>query len=247
MSRRAPTARRALLCGASASALLLAAPAAGTAKAAELDGDLIALLEEARALANAPRVTSSLAPLFTRRPWEAALDAAARLPARTPEGLHRKAEAVAEWLAGDDWRTSTPWDCTGETAVAWSLLRDLLPFLAPVPMPRRLRTDEEVEAIDAAPPMPVVLPDVPDLPWLWSNARAAIQGLPVQGYRLTTAATLAARRAEEAGDVVRAHNLYLVASVAVQQQIDGLGVETAWNTQVYPDVATLAAETGGLA
>ena len=94
---------------------------------------------------------------------------------------------------------------------------------------------------------PVILPDVPDLPWLWSNARAAIQGLPVQGYRLTTAATLAARRAEEAGDVVRAHNLYLVASVAVQQQIDGLGIEAAWNTQVYPDAAALASATGGLA
>ncbi|MBP0493994.1 hypothetical protein [Roseomonas indoligenes] len=131
MTRRAPPNRRALLSGASSAALLLAAPAAGSTKATELDGELIALLDEARETRLNPDAETvaylNADPVFAVPPEEGMLALAAALPARTPEGLRRKAEAVADWLAGGDRANGLiHLNRDGDALVAWSLLRDLL-------------------------------------------------------------------------------------------------------------------------
>jgi len=106
MSRRPTSTRRAALHGACAASLvLMAAPAAGPAKAAELDGDLISLLDEAKRLSqewdatppDPPTLSAYLAP----RPWDALILQACAIPARTPEGMRAKAEAVRWWVLGD--------------------------------------------------------------------------------------------------------------------------------------------------
>jgi hypothetical protein len=131
MTRRTPTGRRAVLTGASCAALLLAAPEAGATKAVEQDGELIALLDEARRLcrewqrpmSTPPTLGEFLAPA----PWEALMARAAAIPARTPEGVRRKAEAAADWLAGGDRAQGLIFlNRDGEALLAWSLLRDLL-------------------------------------------------------------------------------------------------------------------------
>ncbi|WP_426958330.1 hypothetical protein [Muricoccus radiodurans] len=241
MTRRSPTNRRGTLRGAGAAALALLAGGAGGAgaqKAAELDGELIHLLLQVRAQMRAPEPPRtdppSLAEILVPPRWLAPLQAAAQMPARTPEGLRAKAEFCADWLAGNDRRTGPGRDCEGETAVAWSLLRDLLGehALAPVPPLRRPITEEEVAVLRAAFPPPVVLPETPDVPWMWSNAARAIEALPVQGHALAVACTLEARRADLAGDDVRAHNLLMAASAAIEAERQALGIGVAWNTDV---------------
>ncbi|WP_424138578.1 hypothetical protein [Roseomonas chloroacetimidivorans] len=99
--------------------------------------------------------------------------------------------------------------------------------------------DEARALMQASMSPPVTLPEVPNLPWIWSNAAEAIRELPVQGWRLSTACILSATNAEEAGDHVRAHNLLMAASAAVHQQMGGRDIKAAFNTEVYPDVAAV--------
>ncbi len=94
-----PICRRSLF-GAPAGLLLLAAPAAGPAKAAELDGELIALtarLEAIEAEADAfPAVTNERWHEFDAvldRYWDVA-DEIVAIPARTPEGIQCKARVL---------------------------------------------------------------------------------------------------------------------------------------------------------
>jgi hypothetical protein len=131
MSRRIPTHRRAVLHGAcSATLTMMAAPAAaGSAKAAELDGELIALLDEARRLCREWQRPTSTPPTYTeitaRPPWDALIVQACAIPARTPEGMRAKAEAAHWWVLGDGLsacdRIHTP-----QERLAVSLVTDLL-------------------------------------------------------------------------------------------------------------------------
>lgn len=136
--------RRDVLAGSVAALLLTATPATVPAKAAELDGELVALLNEGRAALAAWQATpfnpaTTYAEHIGPKPWDAPLTAAAQLPAHTPEGLRAKAETAADWLAGGDRSCGLPHHCrNGEEQVAWSLLRDLLPELPaarPSPVP----------------------------------------------------------------------------------------------------------------
>jgi hypothetical protein len=157
MSRRVPTHRRAVLHGACAATLtFMAAPAAGAAKAAELDGELIALIQEGTRLLQepsppmGPENPPTLAKIMGPKPWDAVLAEAARMPARTPEGLRAKAAAVADMFALGDRRNGLPhWDRNGQYLIAWSLLRDLLgdaiPPAHPSPWPDYTTTKAEDE------------------------------------------------------------------------------------------------------
>ncbi|WP_338663166.1 hypothetical protein VQH23_23890 [Pararoseomonas sp. SCSIO 73927] len=80
------------------------------------------------------------------------LACAAALPARTPEGLRRKAEAVADWLAGGDRALGLiHLNRNGDVLVAWSLLRDLLGEVElPAAKPRAPLTPEILAAARAA-------------------------------------------------------------------------------------------------
>jgi hypothetical protein len=96
MPRATPSTRRRDLFGSAAALLLLAAPAAGPAKAQELDGDLLDLVAEFHDLhAELDRLAASDAPDdaydAVNEDWLAVLEEAIALPARTPEGLRAKA------------------------------------------------------------------------------------------------------------------------------------------------------------
>jgi hypothetical protein len=130
MSRRTPTHRRAVLHGACAATLtMMTAPAAGPAKAAELDGELIALLDEARSAFTAwttrpENPTPTLEEVLERGPWEDMAKQAAIIPARTPEGMRAKAEAIRFFVleSSGNWeRFHTP-----DQRLALSLAADLL-------------------------------------------------------------------------------------------------------------------------
>ncbi len=129
-------ARRGLL-GGFASMLLLIPSEAGASKAAELDGELIAACAEFGRLEDAYDVTCRAEDRTPDGPEKEALDAQldvlgdqqlqlyamlCGMPARTPEGLRAKAEAVLCWLqkAPD----GTP--CNHGDQLTWSLVRDLL-------------------------------------------------------------------------------------------------------------------------
>ena len=119
--------------------LLLTAAEAGPAKAAELDGDLLSLCDEAMAIeGESDRLWQACRDVVSTRhspawaAYEAHTDAtqahlhdllrqAAATPARTPEGLRAKARialAVAPCEAHDD---PDPWE-----RVTFSLCRDVL-------------------------------------------------------------------------------------------------------------------------
>ncbi|MBP0446700.1 hypothetical protein J8J14_18140 [Roseomonas sp. SSH11] len=131
MIRRTTRSRRAVLNGACAATLvMMAAPAAGAAKAAELDGELIALLAEARRQWREWQPTplgpnATLADLTTRPPWHALVIQAASMPARSPEGMRAKAEAVRWWVLGDHQTTCDRFH-TPQEWLAASLVDDLL-------------------------------------------------------------------------------------------------------------------------
>ena len=126
MSRRGIVAGAVALSGAGAAAMaLLAAPAAGLAKAMELEGDLIALCDRFVAdgllLLGDDLPEEELQALVERR-LEARREIS-NFRARTPEGIQAKARvalAEIELAYGDrqPFRTSE--------FVAWSLCRDLL-------------------------------------------------------------------------------------------------------------------------
>ena len=108
MSRRHITTLLPALHGAcAASMLLMAAPAAGPTKADELDGELLALLTEAKRLCQewqtTPRLPQppTMADFLAPNAWEPLILRACTLPARTPEGMRAKAEAVRWWVLGE--------------------------------------------------------------------------------------------------------------------------------------------------
>jgi len=91
---RTETTRRSLF-GAGAGLMLLAAQAAGGAKAAELDGELLALEAELQALekeADAAAWSDDLNRILDRY-WQIA-DRIGAIPARTPEGIQCKARVL---------------------------------------------------------------------------------------------------------------------------------------------------------
>ncbi len=107
--------------------LLLSAAEAGTAKAAELDGELLECCAEADALEVTAKAMTKGVPSSGRSPeWEAAdalreeaydlRERAVELPARTPEGLQAKARVVLERLEKEGQATE----------MAHSLARDVL-------------------------------------------------------------------------------------------------------------------------
>jgi hypothetical protein len=120
--------------------LVLAAAAAGQAKAQELDGELLALcrefgerntrieelndIEESFPDGHPQSVAASLEiGTLVERGWKIR-DRVATLQARTPEGLLAKAR-VALWETCDGDIEAGPVEGTG-TRVAWSLARDVL-------------------------------------------------------------------------------------------------------------------------
>jgi hypothetical protein len=119
--------------------LVLAAAAAGQAKAEELDGELLALCRESHeTIPVVTRLEDERDQLPLNHPREAALEkqvwaivtrrfelreAITDTPARTPEGLRAKAR-VALWELCDGDPEEGP--ISGSNGVAWSLARDVL-------------------------------------------------------------------------------------------------------------------------
>ena len=131
MSRRPAAARRDVL-GSFGAMLILSSVEAGSAKAAELDGELIAVCAAAAAaddqsmalldpvddlLMSDPRCKAAWDQSHqVMRGYSAGVKRAAELPARTPEGLRAKAElALRSLMPNDD-----------EHLLVVSLLRDML-------------------------------------------------------------------------------------------------------------------------
>lgn len=132
----AAAARRDLL-GAFASMLLLVPSEAGANKAAELDGELIAACAEFGRLEDAYDVACRAEDRAPEGPEKDALldqldvlgdeqlavyAAICVAPARTPEGLRAKAEALSCWFQ----RGSDDTPCNHGDQLAWSLVRDVL-------------------------------------------------------------------------------------------------------------------------
>jgi hypothetical protein len=94
-----------------------------------LDGELIALLDEARRLCREWQRPTSTPPTFAeitaRPPWDALIIQACAIPARTAKGMRAKAEAVRAWVLADSLsacdRIHTP-----QERPAVSLVADLL-------------------------------------------------------------------------------------------------------------------------
>jgi hypothetical protein len=119
--------------------LVLAAAAAGQAKAEELDGELLALCREFHeTIPVVTRLEDERDELPFNHPREAAIDrqlqavvsrrwelreAITDTPARTPEGLAAKAR-VALWELCDGDPEAGP--ISGSNGVGWSLARDVL-------------------------------------------------------------------------------------------------------------------------
>jgi len=131
MSRRSTTTTRtpAQDGACTASMVLMPAPAAGPVKADELDGELLALLTEAKRLCqewqNAPRPkTPTMADFLAPSPWDSLIKQAAAIPARTPDGMRAKAEAVRWWVLGS--MTACDHLHAPQEHLAISLVNDLL-------------------------------------------------------------------------------------------------------------------------
>ena len=121
--------------------LLLTAVEAGTAKAAELDGELLACCAEALAIDREsdrlwatclalPDAAADDHPAWaaydahtetTRGPWHALARRIGELPARTPEGLRAKVAAARSAIPGG--RREDPEPCD---RLAWSVFEDVL-------------------------------------------------------------------------------------------------------------------------
>ena len=115
--------------------LLLSAAEAGQAKAAELDGDLLACcaaFQEAMREHNAANYAPALTEERSLALWQAKVatyDEVIRLPARTPEGLMAKARALQTAMRSDvpEYLHNTFDDCAEpHERLADSLCRDLL-------------------------------------------------------------------------------------------------------------------------
>jgi hypothetical protein len=89
---------------------------------------LIALLDEARRLCREWQRLASTPPTYaeiTARPsWDALIIQACAIPARTPQGMHAKAEAVRWWVLGD--MTACDRLHAPQERLAVSLVADLL-------------------------------------------------------------------------------------------------------------------------
>jgi hypothetical protein len=122
--------------------LVLAAAAAGSAKAQELDGELLQAAADFHRLRAKDRAAWSALPNIkaweeARWDWcnseegdwtliDAAIDRIKELPARTPEGVRAKA-GVAQALLFENNKPSIEEGCEDEeVAVAMSLCRDIL-------------------------------------------------------------------------------------------------------------------------
>jgi hypothetical protein len=122
--------------------LVLAAAAAGQAKAEELDGELLALCREfADVSGETNRISDALADMLSRereahplRVRELELsdrfcelrELIADMPARTPEGIRAKARVIlAEFVGEDEWE-KYPGQYDPSGSLALSLARDIL-------------------------------------------------------------------------------------------------------------------------
>jgi hypothetical protein len=117
--------------------LVLAAAAAGHAKAQELDGELLALCDEFHAnrvetdiiwevdmpAVGSPEASRSEALVDRYHELRAEL---AELPARTPEGIAAKARIILTEFAGEDEAENYPAQYDPRGALALSLARDIL-------------------------------------------------------------------------------------------------------------------------
>ena len=122
--------------------LVLAAASAGSAQAAELDGELLALCQEigvvsgetdriSDALEDIPWREWEMHPLRARRcelsdRFCELREMIADAPARTPEGIRAKARVVLAEFDGDDEWEKYPGQYDPSGALALSLARDLL-------------------------------------------------------------------------------------------------------------------------
>ena len=122
--------------------LVLAAAAAGTAKAAELDGELLARCAEFRDLDDElKRINDVLGDMLiaerdahplSQREAEGAdrycelREIIADMPARTPEGIQAKAHIVLAEFRGEDNSGDFPGQYDPRGALALSLARDLI-------------------------------------------------------------------------------------------------------------------------
>ena len=125
--------------GSSAAMLVLACPAAGAIKAAEIDGELLAAcaqfqqLQVERVLLHpiadvmppTPRSIQAEETLDALREEEDNLgDIIAKAPARTPEGLQAKAAAILAFWGGSSGRDPLDLSCVHER-MEWSLVQDV--------------------------------------------------------------------------------------------------------------------------
>ncbi len=140
-SRRNTTSRRDIAAGGIAM-LVLAAAAAGTDKAQELDGELLELSRESAELSteldrindmicDLPRRGGDAHPLRVRELQASdrfceLRELIADLPARTPEGIQAKARVVLAEFDGDDEYEQYPGQYDPRGALALSLARDIL-------------------------------------------------------------------------------------------------------------------------
>ena len=121
----ARTTRRQLL-GAPAAMLLLGCAEAGEAKARELDGELLAACAHYRRLEAAYRATGAgEADMVCPDGYDEAVWAVAELPARTPEGLQAKAEAIFAWHGGYERHEGDEDEIAPHEAMEWSLILDV--------------------------------------------------------------------------------------------------------------------------
>ncbi len=130
-----PATRRTLL-GTMGAALLLVAPAAGEAKAAELDGPLLAAIatwEPWERERHAVEALTADDPTYSARfatyagPWHEHMRNIMDLPARTPEGVHGKIRVLRALLHnhagyGDGLHEGS----SPSEDFAWALCRDVL-------------------------------------------------------------------------------------------------------------------------
>ena len=132
-----PAATRRDLFGAMGALLLLTAAEAGPAKAAELDGRLLALVarwepweRERLAVAALDGDDPALEARFDAytAPWHDLMYEIMDAPARTPEGIHAKARVLRALLANheDFGSRHEPSSASPSEHFAWSLVSDIL-------------------------------------------------------------------------------------------------------------------------
>lgn len=130
-----PATRRTLL-GSMGAALLLVAPAAGEAKAAELDGPLLAAIARWEPWERERLTVEALDdddPTYEARfdayagPWHDCMRDIMDLPARTPEGIQGKTRVLRALLRNHlGYRGGLHEDSSPSEHFAWSLCQDLL-------------------------------------------------------------------------------------------------------------------------